>query len=163
VPFSKAFKEAKVIMLPKPCKDPKFPQNLLLISLSVYNRQVICKSYSENNPKAPSLLGFLVHHSTRLQCMRFTDHITLIFNNNMSAAAVFLDIEKVFDTTRNLGLLYKLSNLRFSVSLIKLFSSFHPHRKCSFGQRCNNCTKGCTHWSATGFCAAPHIVQYIYI
>jgi hypothetical protein len=31
--------------------------------------------------------------------MRPTDHVTLEFNNNMSKAAVFLDIEKAFDTT----------------------------------------------------------------
>jgi hypothetical protein len=33
-------------------------------------------------------------NSTTLQCMRLTDHVTLNFNNNMSTAAVFLDMEK---------------------------------------------------------------------
>jgi hypothetical protein len=42
----------------------------------------------------------------------------------MSTAAVFLDIEKDFDTTWHPGLLYKLSNLRFLTRLIKLISSF---------------------------------------
>jgi hypothetical protein len=51
--------------------------------------------------------------------MRTTNHITLNFNNNMSMAAVFLDIEKEFDKTWHLGLLYKLSELKFSVSLVK--------------------------------------------
>jgi hypothetical protein len=36
------------------------------------------------------------------------DHVTLNFNNNMSMAAVFFDIEKAFDTTWHLGLPYKL-------------------------------------------------------
>jgi hypothetical protein len=49
---------------------------------------------------------FLARHSTALQCMRLTDHVTLNFNNNMSTAAVFLDIEKAFDTTWHNGLLY---------------------------------------------------------
>jgi hypothetical protein len=44
-------------------------------------------------------------------------------------AAVFLDIEKSFDTTWHLGLLYKLSKLKFSISLIKLISSFLSERK----------------------------------
>jgi hypothetical protein len=44
-------------------------------------------------------------------------------------AAVFLDIEKAFDTTWHTGLLYKLSKLDFSVSLIKLVSSFPYKRK----------------------------------
>jgi hypothetical protein len=41
--------------------------------------------------------------------MRLMDHVTLNFNNNMSMAAVFLDIEKAFDTTWHFGMLYKLS------------------------------------------------------
>jgi hypothetical protein len=48
--------------------------------------------------------------------------MTLNFNNSMPTAAVFLNIEKAFDTTRHSGLLYKLSKLEFSTSLIKLIS-----------------------------------------
>jgi hypothetical protein len=65
--------------------------------------------------------GFYDRHSTTLQCMKLTNHVILNFNNNMSTAAVFLDIEKAFDTTWHSGLLHKL---KFSVSLIKLISSF---------------------------------------
>jgi hypothetical protein len=57
------------------------------------------------------------------------DHVTLNFNNNVFTAAVFWDIEKVFDTAWHLGLLYELSELKFSISLIKLISSFLPQRK----------------------------------
>jgi hypothetical protein len=62
--------------------------------------------------------------------MRLADHVTLNFNNNMSTAAVFLDIEKTFDTTWHSNLLYKLSQPEFSTSLIKLIaSSFLTDRK----------------------------------
>jgi hypothetical protein len=61
--------------------------------------------------------------------MRLTDHVILNFNNNISTAAVFLYIEKAFDTTWHTGLLYKLSKLDFSVSLIKLISSFLYKKK----------------------------------
>jgi hypothetical protein len=50
--------------------------------------------------------------------------MTFNFNNDMSTAAVFLDIERAFDTTWHSGLLYKLSKLEFSTSLIKLIISF---------------------------------------
>jgi hypothetical protein len=36
---------------------------------------------------------------TTIQGMRLTDHATLNLKNNMSMAAVFLDIERAFDTT----------------------------------------------------------------
>jgi hypothetical protein len=61
--------------------------------------------------------------------MRLTDHVTIIFNNNMSTTAVFVDIKKAFDTTWHLGLLYKLSTLQFLTSLIKLIGSFLSQRK----------------------------------
>jgi hypothetical protein len=54
--------------------------------------------------------------------MRLKDHVTLNFNNNMSMAAVFLDIEEAFDKTWHLGLLYKLSELKFLINLIKLLA-----------------------------------------
>jgi hypothetical protein len=47
----------------------------------------------------------------------------------MSIAAVFLDIEKAFDTLWHPGLLYKLSTMEFSTNLIKLISSFLLQRK----------------------------------
>jgi hypothetical protein len=71
---------------------------------------------------------------TTLICMRLTDHVTLNFNY-MSMAAVFLDIGKAFDTTWHTGLLYKLSELEFSTSLIKLIISFLSEGKFSFGRR----------------------------
>jgi hypothetical protein len=61
--------------------------------------------------------------------MRLTDHVTLNLNNNKSTAAVFLDIEKAFDKTWHLGLLYNLSELKFSISLIKFINSFLSQRK----------------------------------
>jgi hypothetical protein len=61
--------------------------------------------------------------------MRLTDHITLNFNNNMSTAAVFLDIKKAFDTTWHPGLLFKISKLQFPTNLIKLINSYLINRK----------------------------------
>jgi hypothetical protein len=80
-------------------------------------------------------LDFLVRHSTTLQCMGLTDHVALNFNNKMSTAAVFLDIEKAFDTTWHLGLLYKLSELKFSVNLIKHINSSLSEKIQSFGRK----------------------------
>jgi hypothetical protein len=63
--------------------------------------------------------------------MRLADPITLNFNN-MSMADVFLDIKKTCDKTWNSGLLYKLSELEFSTSLIKLIVSLLTNRKFKF-------------------------------
>jgi hypothetical protein len=96
-----------VVALPKPGKDPKFPQNLRPISLlspmgKVFEKvilQIVKRHNGERNLLNASQFGFRARHSTTLQCMRLADHVTLHFNN-MSTAAVFLDIEKAFDTTQ---------------------------------------------------------------
>jgi hypothetical protein len=125
--FPNPWKEANVITLPKPGKDPKFPQNLRPISLlstagKLFQKvilKLLQKHIKEEGLLNASQFGFRARHSTTLQCMRLTDHVTHNFNNKMSTTAVFLDIEKAFDTKWHFGLLYKLSKLEFSTSLIK--------------------------------------------
>jgi hypothetical protein len=49
--------------------------------------------------------------------------------NKISTAAVFLVIEKAFDTTWHFGSQYKLSKLEFSINLIKVIDSFLSQRQ----------------------------------
>jgi hypothetical protein len=134
--FPATQKEAKIITLPKLGKDLKFPQNLRPISLlsttgQLFEKPILRtqKHTEERNLLNASRFCFLADHSMILQCMRLADHATLKFNNNMSTAAVFLDIEKAFDATWHSGLPHKLSELEFSTSTIKLIASFLIDRK----------------------------------
>jgi hypothetical protein len=134
--FPKSWKEAKVVALPKTGKHPKFLQNLLPISLlsstgNVFENVILESVQSqvgETNLLNASQFEFRARHSKTLQCMRLPDHVTLYFNNDMSTAAVFLDIGKAFDTTLQPGLLYKLPKLQFSTSFFKLVLSFISQR-----------------------------------
>jgi hypothetical protein len=131
------WKKVKVITLQKPSKDPKFPQNLRQISLlskigKLFENvilKIVQRHTAEGGLLNASQFGFRARHSTTFQYMKLSDRVTLNFNNNMSTASVFSDNEKAFDKTWYLGLLYKLSELKFSIRLIKLFSSFLSHRK----------------------------------
>jgi hypothetical protein len=135
--FPKSWKGVKVITLQKPGKDPRFPQNVRPITLlsttgKLFDKiilKIVQRHVEERDLLNTSQCGFRARHSTTLQCMRLVDHVTLNFNNNVSTAAVFLDIEKAFETTWHPGLFYKLSNLNFSASAIKLISSFLSNRK----------------------------------
>jgi retron-type reverse transcriptase len=135
--FPPPWKDAKLITLPKPGKDPKFPQNLRPISLlsttgKLFEKIILIivqRPIEDKGLLNANQFGFRERHSTTLQCMRLTDHITLNINNKMSTAAVFLDIEKAFDTTWHTGLLYKLSKLQFYTCVIKLISQFLSERK----------------------------------
>jgi hypothetical protein len=134
--FPTPWKDAKIMTLPKPSKDPTFPKNLRPISLlptagKLFEKvilKIVQRHIGERGLLNANQFVFRACHSTTLQCMRLTDLMTLNFNN-MSTAAVFLDIDKAFDTTWHTVLLCKLSNLDFSVSLIKLISSFLYKRK----------------------------------
>jgi hypothetical protein len=127
--FPNPWKEVKVITLPKPGKDPKFLQNLYPISLlsttgKLFKKVIlkfVQKHVEEWGLLNASQFGFRECQSKTLQCLRLTDHVTLNFNNKMSTAAVFLDIEKAVDTTWHSGLLYKLSKLEFSANFINSF------------------------------------------
>jgi hypothetical protein len=80
---------------------------------------------------------------------------------NMSTAAVFLDIEEAFDKTWHLGLLYKLSELKFSISLITHISFFLSQRKFRVSVKVKCLLKEYTSRGAT-FCPVLHIVQCVY-
>jgi hypothetical protein len=75
--------------------------------------------------------GFHASHSTTLQGMRVTDHVTLNFNITCLQLLYFWILKKTFDTTWHLGLLYKLSELKFVIGLIRLIASFLSQRKFS--------------------------------
>jgi hypothetical protein len=77
-------------MLQKLGKDPKSPQNLrpisLLSTIGKLFEKVILKIVQRHEERGlnANQFGIRAHHSTTLQYMRLTEHVTLNFNNNMS-------------------------------------------------------------------------------
>jgi hypothetical protein len=124
--------------------------------------QIFQKNIGERNLFNASQFGFRARHSTTLQCMRLADHVTINFDNKMSTAAVFLDIEKAFDTTSHAGLLYKLTKLNFSTRITKLVNSFLFQRKFSLGRRRNVYTKVYESRGATRFHPVSHSMHSVY-
>jgi hypothetical protein len=134
--FPKPWTEAKFITLPKPGKNPKFPPNLRPISVlptagKLFEKvilKIVQRHIEERGLLNASQFAFHARHSTTLQRMKRMD-VTPNLNNNMYTAAVFLNIEKAYDITWHLGLLYKLSELKFSISRMNLISYFLSQRK----------------------------------
>jgi hypothetical protein len=101
--FPESWKEAKVITLPEPGQDPKFPQNIHPISLlpttgKLFEEvilKIVQRHVEERDLFNASQFSFCAPHSTTCQCRRLTDHVTLNFYNNMFTAMVFLDIENL--------------------------------------------------------------------
>jgi hypothetical protein len=63
------------------------------------------RDIEERAQHSASQYDFCARHNTTLQHMRLTEHVTLNFSNNKSTAAIFLDIEKAFDTVCHFVLL----------------------------------------------------------
>jgi hypothetical protein len=129
--FPEPWEKAKFVKLPKSGKDLKFPQSLSPSSLLSTTGKpfekvilnVVQRHIEERSLLNASQFGFYDRHSMTIQYMSLTSHVTSNINNNMSTAAIFLVIEKAFDTTWQPGLLYKLLELKFLTSLIKLLSA----------------------------------------
>jgi hypothetical protein len=85
--FRKPWNEAKFITLLKPGKDPKFPQNLLPISLlstagKLFGKvilKIVQRHIEERGLLDARQFGFRACLNMSLQCMRLTDHVTLNF------------------------------------------------------------------------------------
>jgi hypothetical protein len=123
-----------------PAETQNFPKTYRPISLlcttgKLFERLIIRtiqKHAEERNLLNASQFGFRAGHRATLQCVMLADHVTLNFSTNISTVAVFSYIEKAFDTTWHSALLYNLSEIQFSTSLIKLITSFLTDRKFKF-------------------------------
>jgi hypothetical protein len=130
------FEGSKHHISAKTWQRPKISPKFMFDQALVHYRQTIWEADLKNNPKThwgkkltnSWQFGFRADHSMTLQRMRLTDHFTLHFNNNMSTAAVLLDIAKAFNTWHP-SQHYNLSEIEFSTSLIKVIASFLTDRK----------------------------------
>ncbi|GBM32324.1 RNA-directed DNA polymerase from mobile element jockey [Araneus ventricosus] len=134
--FPLRWKQANIIMLSKPGKDPKFPQSYrpisLLSSLGKIFEKILQKrinSYCDSSNIIPKeQFGFRAQHSTIHQLLRVTNSITEGMNNKFYTGGIFLDIQKAFDRVWHDGLIYKLIQLNFPKYLINILKSFLENR-----------------------------------
>jgi hypothetical protein len=143
-------KQAKIIMIQKPGKNPTDvasyrPVSLLPILSKILEKLLLKRIYRDTNLQEwiPSQqFGFRKADSTIQQCHRITDIINKASEEHKYCSAVFLDVSQAFDKVWHQGLLYKikqalpagylnilqsnLSDRYFSVSLNNKTSSLLP-------------------------------------
>ncbi|GFW12124.1 RNA-directed DNA polymerase from mobile element jockey [Trichonephila clavipes] len=142
--FPTQWKQANVVMLPKPNQDHKFSQNYRPISLlsttaKVFERIILKRI--QTHCKAidcipPEQCGFREGHSTLHQLIRVTNIINEGFANKFYTVGVFLDVKRAFDKMWHDGLTYKLIKLKFPGYLIKIVHNYLHNR--TFRVRVNN-------------------------
>ena len=125
----KLWREAKVIALPKPGKDPELPSSyrpisLLSVCFKVLERLIlnrICPIVEI--ALSPDQAGFRAHRSTTEQVTALVTYIENGFQQKMKTGAVFIDLTAAYDTVWHVGLLTKIRKIlpAWAVKAVYLF------------------------------------------
>ena len=113
----KIWRQAKVIALEKPGKDPHLaasyrPISLLSVCYKLLERVVLQRiSPQVEQLLSPDQAGFRRGRCTSEQVAALTTHIENGFQNNLKTGTVFLDLTAAYDTIWHTGLLFKLSKV----------------------------------------------------
>ena len=135
--FPSIWKLSSIISIPKPGKNHQLPENYrpiaLLSSLSkIYERLILQYLQKSLNGKIrDEQFAFRQNHSTVLQLTKLIDKISENLNQGIQTAAIFLDVEKAFDTVWHDGLLHKMMSMNIPLQLIKITESFLSDRTFS--------------------------------
>ena len=133
-----AWKQAKVIMIPKPGKDLTKPTSYRPISLlpaigKIFER-IIARRLSSFLEKAnyfdENQAGFRKKRSSVDQLFKLSQSVSTALKKHKKAVGVFLDVEKAFDAVWIEGLKYKLgsSEVGIPTKMTRPLSSFLTNR-----------------------------------
>ena len=136
--FPNAWKQAKVVMLPKPGKDLTKPTSYRPISLlpamgKIFER-IVASRFSAFLEKVDyfdeNQAGFRKKRSTVDQLFKLSQSVSTALKKHKKAVGVFLDVEKAFDAVWLEGLKYKLGRPEIGIptKIIRLLSSFLTNR-----------------------------------
>jgi hypothetical protein len=121
-----------MISILKPGKNPALLLSYRSISLlgtigKLFEKILLARilhDVSERGLTRDEQFGFRPRQSTSLQLARLVERITRNFGENRLTGAVFLDVDKAFDTVYIDGLLYKLTLLKFPSYIVHTNSSY---------------------------------------
>jgi hypothetical protein len=124
-----AWRQAKVIAIPKPGKDPNNaasyrPISLLSVCFKMLERLILQRISPDLDKKIiVEQAGFRQGRSTCDQVLALTTFIENGFQSNLKTGTVFLDLTAAYDTVWHAGLLLKLARVlpRWVVETIELF------------------------------------------
>ena len=135
--FPKKWKEATGTMIPKPKKDPKIVTNYRPISLlscvgklfeKILANRIRSKLEEENFFNLWQI-GYRNKRCAMEHVLRLVDDAQIAQTKKQVGAAVFINVEKAFDSVWHDGLKYKLMNSNLPRKIVRLMASFITNRK----------------------------------
>lgn len=140
--FPSTWKNANVIPIHKPNKDPHLatsyrPISLLPILGKLYERIVLIRlNRNKTALMQDEQFGFRAKHSTCHQLTRIVNDISINLTAGRPSTVVLLDIEKAFDCVWHEGVVHKLDKLNVNPIIIRIILSYLSNR--TFQVRYNN-------------------------
>ncbi|KAL1117261.1 hypothetical protein AAG570_004587 [Ranatra chinensis] len=134
--YPRQWKTATVVALPKPGKLPSLPSSYRPISLLSVLAKITDKIILSRLLRVTEALdiipdsqfGFRRKHATTHQLSRVVSHVSEHMKSGRSTAMVSLDCEKAYDTVWTNGLLFRLTEYKFPLPLIKIMQSYLSDR-----------------------------------
>ena len=147
--YPKLWKKAEGIMIPKPGKDGKMPGNYRPISLlscmgKLFDASCRIRNFLEKEKFFSKWQnGFRSKRIAMEHVFRLVEETQLGFTKKWKGGAIFIDVEKAFDSVWHDGLRYKLMNGSLPRKMVRLISSFLSDRTIKVNC-CNNCSEEVT-------------------
>ncbi|KAK2577593.1 hypothetical protein KPH14_012704, partial [Odynerus spinipes] len=134
--FPSHWKTGNVVAIHKPGKISTDPSSYrpisLLPTMSKIAEKVILKRLDEFESKQKIIInqqfGFRQKHSTVQQIARIVNDVSVNFNKEKVTVMLLLDIEKAFDRVWIDGLIFKMLQYKYPITLVKLTYSYLYHR-----------------------------------
>lgn len=138
------WKHATIIVIPKPNKDHSKVESYrpisLLNTLSKLLERIIYKRLENwltvNKIISKFQSGFRRCRQTKDHIIRIIQQVQASFNQNQKLGAVFIDLERAFDSVWHAGLLHKLNELKIPPYIGKWIKSYLSNR--TFRVKINN-------------------------
>jgi len=166
--FPSLWKLSHIISIPKPGKNLQLPESYrpiaLLSSLSKIYECLILQYLQESlaGKIRDEQFAFRQNHSTVLQLTKLIDQISDNLNQGIQTAAIFLDVEKAFDTVWHDGLLHKMMSMDIPLQLIKITESFLSDRTFSVKiEDQNSSVRMANAGVPQGSCLSPRSLTFI--
>lgn len=142
--FPNIWKKAKVVVIPKKDKDITNPRNLRPISLlpniskifEMCINNTINTTCKNNDLISDRQFGFKHKHSTINAINLLVSDINWNWNKKLCTGACLIDMEKAFDTIWIPGLIHKLINFKFPMSLVILIYNMIANKKFTVNNNC---------------------------
>ncbi|CAJ1061372.1 Hypp2004 [Xyrichtys novacula] len=137
------WRQAKVVAIPKPAKDPSSPKSyrpisLICITYKLYERLLLQRLMPLIDTKlTKDQAGFRLGHSCARQLLNLTQHIEDGFEGKLITGAAFIDLTAAYDTVQHRTVVRKLLDMTVTLDRTLSYKKHLENTKAKVNARNN--------------------------